>query len=193
MPTAFVVRERVPSFRFDFLDPALGDGALFSRYWHSPVTPGAVAFGAGAAHALSPGHGKTIVAAYLVGSRGTAWHAAFLGAMVTFTNFVPYLGPAINYAVFAMVGLLTFSTVPRMLAPAGLFLVLNVLEAYLITPMVLGKRLTLNPVMLFVGLTFWAWLWGIVGAILAVPIIVVCKIFCDHIEPLAPIGEFLGD
>jgi predicted PurR-regulated permease PerM len=115
------------------------------------------------------------------------------GAMVTFTNFVPYLGPAINYGVFAMIGLLTFDTVPRMLAPAGVFLVLNVLEAYLITPMVLGKRLTLNPVMLFVGLTFWGWLWGIVGAILAVPILVVCKIFCDHIEPLAPIGEFLGD
>lgn len=115
------------------------------------------------------------------------------GAMVTFTNFVPYLGPAINYGVFAMVGLLTFSTVPRMLAPAGLFLLLNVLEAYLFTPMVLGKRLTLNPVMLFVGLTFWGWMWGIVGAILAVPIMVVFKIFCDHIEPLAPIGEFLGD
>jgi len=115
------------------------------------------------------------------------------GAMVACTNFVPYLGPAINYGVFAMVGLLTFDTVPRMLAPAGLFLVLNVLEAYLVTPMVLGKRLTLNPVMLFVGLTFWGWLWGIVGAILAVPILVVCKIFCDHIEALAPIGEFLGD
>src|SRR6202166_187322 len=115
------------------------------------------------------------------------------GVMVTFTNFVPYLGPAINYGVFAMVGLLSFDTVPRMLAPAGLFLVLNVLEAYLFTPMVLGTRLTLNPVMLFVGLTFWGWLWGIVGAILAVPIIVVCKIFCDHIEPLAPIGEVLGD
>jgi len=115
------------------------------------------------------------------------------GAMVTFTNFVPYLGPAINYVTFVLIGLLTFDTVPRMLAPAGLFLVLNVLEAYLFTPMVLGKRLTLNPVMLFVGLTFWGWLWGIVGAILAVPILVVFKIFCDHLEPLAPIGEFLGD
>ncbi len=115
------------------------------------------------------------------------------GAMVTVTNFVPYLGPDINYGTFSLIGLLTFDTVPRMLAPAGLFLVLNVLEAYLFTPMVLGKRLTLNPVMLFVGLTFWSWLWGIVGAILAVPILVVCKIFCDHREPLAPIGEFLGD
>jgi predicted PurR-regulated permease PerM len=115
------------------------------------------------------------------------------GAMVTFTNFVPYLGPAINYGVFAMIGLLTFDTVPRMLLPVGLFLVLNVLEAYVLSPMILGKRFTLNPVVLFVSLTFWGWLWGIVGAILAVPIMVVFKIFCDHLEPLAPIGEFLGD
>jgi predicted PurR-regulated permease PerM len=115
------------------------------------------------------------------------------GAMVTITNFVPYLGPAIDYGVFAMVGLLTFATLPRMLAPAGVFLVLNVVEAYLVTPILLGKRLTLNPVMLFLGLTFWGWLWGIAGAVLAVPILAVFKIFCDHIEPLAPIGEFLGE
>jgi predicted PurR-regulated permease PerM len=114
------------------------------------------------------------------------------GAMVTVLNYVPYLGPAVDYAVFAMVGVLTFNTLPRMLAPAGAFLVLNVLEAYLVTPVVLGRRLTLNPVMLFVGVTFWAWMWGIVGAILAVPILAVFKILCDHIEPLAPIGEFLG-
>jgi predicted PurR-regulated permease PerM len=113
--------------------------------------------------------------------------------MVTVLNFVPYLGPAVNYVVFAMIGVLTFSDPLHMLAPVGTFLVLNVLEAYLITPMVLGRRLTLNPVVLFVGLTFWGWLWGIAGAILAVPIMAVFKIFCDHIEPLAAIGEFLGD
>lgn len=115
------------------------------------------------------------------------------GAMVMTTNFVPYLGPAINYGVLAIVGLMTFNTVPHMLAPAGVFLVLNVLESYVLSPMILGRRLTLNLVVLFVGLTFWAWMWGIVGAILAVPIMAVFKIFCDHIEPLAPIGEFLGD
>ncbi len=115
------------------------------------------------------------------------------GAMVTVLNFVPYLGPAVNYAVFTMVGVLTFDNPLRMLAPVATFLVLNVLEAYLFTPMILGRRLTLNPVVLFVGLTFWGWMWGIVGAILAVPIMAVFKIFCDHIEPLAAIGEFLGD
>jgi predicted PurR-regulated permease PerM len=114
------------------------------------------------------------------------------GAMVTITNFVPYLGPAVNYGIFGMIGLISYNGA-RMFMPAGVFLILNVLEAYVFTPMILGRRLTLNPVVLFVGLTFWGWMWGVVGAILAVPIMAVFKIFCDHIEPLAPIGEFLGD
>jgi predicted PurR-regulated permease PerM len=114
------------------------------------------------------------------------------GAMVAVVNFIPYLGPALDYAVFLLVGVLTFDSLPHMLLPAGIFLALNVLEAYLLTPLILGRRLTLNPVVLFVGLTFWGWMWGVVGAILAVPIMVVCKILCDHIEPLAPIGELLG-
>jgi predicted PurR-regulated permease PerM len=114
------------------------------------------------------------------------------GAMVAVLNFIPYLGTTIDYVVFALVGVLTFSTLPRMLAPVGAFLVLNVFEGYLITPMIVSRRLTLNPVVVFVGLTFWTWMWGVVGAILAVPITVVCKILCDHVEPLAPIGEFLG-
>jgi predicted PurR-regulated permease PerM len=114
------------------------------------------------------------------------------GAMVVILNYIPYVGPTVDYTVFTLVGVLTFTTLPRMLAPVGAFLVLNVLEAYLFTPMILGRRLTLNPVVVFVGLTFWAWMWGIVGAILAVPMIAVLKILCDHVEPLAPIGEFLG-
>jgi predicted PurR-regulated permease PerM len=91
-----------------------------------------------------------------------------------------------------MVGLLTFQDVPHALLPPGAFLVLHGLETFLITPMILGRRLTLNPVMIFLGLTFWGWMWGIAGAILAVPIMVVFKIFCDHVESLAPVGEFLG-
>ena len=115
------------------------------------------------------------------------------GLMVTVTNFVPYLGAGICYLVFAMLGFVTFDSLGKALLPVGIFMVLNVTEAYLVTPMVLGKRLTLNPVVIFLGLTFWGWLWGIAGAILAVPIMVVIKIFCDHLEPMAPLGEFLGD
>lgn len=115
------------------------------------------------------------------------------GVMVALTNFIPYLGALTCYVVFALLGFLTFPDFAHALAPVGAWLVLNVLEAYLVTPMVLGHRLTLNPVVVFLSLTFWSWLWGIPGAILAVPITVVGKILCDHIAPLAPLGEFLGD
>jgi predicted PurR-regulated permease PerM len=115
------------------------------------------------------------------------------GAMAALTNFIPYLGAMSCYVALALAGFLTFDDLPHALLPVGAFLCLNVVEAYFVTPMVLGRRLTLNPVVLFLGLTFWGWMWGIAGALLAVPIMVVFKIFCDHIEPLAPIGEFLGD
>jgi predicted PurR-regulated permease PerM len=115
------------------------------------------------------------------------------GAVVALTNFIPYLGAMSCYVIFAVLGFLTFPDFAHAMMPVGAFLALNVLEAYLVTPMVLGHRLTLNPVVVFLSLTFWSWLWGIPGAILAVPITVVGKIFCDHIAPLAPLGEFLGD
>ena len=115
------------------------------------------------------------------------------GVLATVTNYIPYLGALIMYAVLAMVGFLSFDTLGQSLLVPGVFAGLNLLESYLVTPMVLGRRLTLNPVVIFLGLTFWGWLWGITGALLAVPIMVVVKIICDHSEPLAPIGEFLGD
>ena len=74
----------------------------------------------------------------------------------------------------------------------GAFLAINLLQANFVTPVVLGHRLTLNPVAIFVGLVFWCWIWGVPGAFLAVPLLATFKIFCDHIESLAPIGEFLG-
>jgi len=115
------------------------------------------------------------------------------GVMAWATNYIPYLGAMCMYAVLTMVGFLTFPTAGQALLVPAAFGVLNILEAYVLTPLVLGKRLTLNPVVIFVALTFWGWIWGVAGAILAVPIMVVFKIFCDHSEPLASIGEFLGD
>jgi predicted PurR-regulated permease PerM len=115
------------------------------------------------------------------------------GVMAWAVNYIPYLGAMTMYVVLTMVGFLTFQSVGHALLVPGAFAVLNILEAYLVTPLVLGKRLTLNPVVVFLTLTFWGWIWGVAGAILAVPIMVVFKILCDHSEPLAPIGEFLGD
>jgi predicted PurR-regulated permease PerM len=115
------------------------------------------------------------------------------GVMATVFNYIPYLGPLTVLAVLAGVGFLTFDDLPHALLPPGAFAALTFVEGYLLTPMVLGRRLTLNPVVIFLALSFWGWLWGIAGAVMAVPIMVVFKIFCDHSEPLAPIGEFLGN
>jgi predicted PurR-regulated permease PerM len=87
----------------------------------------------------------------------------------------------------------TFDSLAQGLLAPGLYFLLTSLEGTIITPMILGSRLTLNPVVIFLSLILWGWLWGIPGALLAVPIVATLKIFCDHIEPLAPIGEFLGN
>lgn len=115
------------------------------------------------------------------------------GVLATVTNYIPYLGAIVMMVVLAAVGFLTFEDMGQALMAPGAYLGLNLIESYILTPIVLGRRLTLNPVVIFLGLTFWGWLWGITGAVLAVPIMVVFKIFCDHSEPLASLGEFLGD
>jgi predicted PurR-regulated permease PerM len=114
------------------------------------------------------------------------------GVLAMAANYIPYLGVVVMITVLSMVGLLTFDDLGRAFAAPGAYLALHALESYLVTPMVLGRRLTLNPVILFLALIFWSWLWGIPGAVLAVPIMVVVKILCDHSTRLAPIGEFLG-
>ena len=114
------------------------------------------------------------------------------GVLATFTNYIPYLGAIVMILVLAMVGFITFDDIGQALLAPGAFIGLNILESYILTPLILGRRLTLNPVVIFLGLTFWGWLWGITGAVLAVPIMVVLKIFCDHSETLASVGEFMG-
>ncbi|HKH90571.1 MAG TPA: AI-2E family transporter [Gemmatimonadaceae bacterium] len=114
------------------------------------------------------------------------------GALVTLFEFVPYLGALAAVIVFTVAGLTTYDEVPRALLVPGSFLAINLLQANLVTPMLLGHRLTLNPVAIFVGLAFFFWIWGVPGAFLAVPLLASFKIFCDHIQSLAAIGEFLG-
>jgi predicted PurR-regulated permease PerM len=114
------------------------------------------------------------------------------GALAALAEFVPYLGATALVGVLALAGLATFEQVGHaMLVPIS-YLAVNLLQSQLITPMVLGHRLTLNPVAIFISLVFWWWIWGVPGAFIAVPLIATFKIFCDHIEALAPIGEFLG-
>jgi predicted PurR-regulated permease PerM len=116
----------------------------------------------------------------------------FWGALVACLEFVPYLGAATMVGVLAIAGLTTFDNVGRaLLAPAS-FLLVNLVQANLVSPMLLGHRLTLNPVAIFVGLAFFFWIWGVPGAFLAVPMLATLKILCDNIGALAAVGEFLG-
>ncbi|HEY8258600.1 MAG TPA: AI-2E family transporter [Gemmatimonadales bacterium] len=114
------------------------------------------------------------------------------GALAALAEFVPYLGAATMLIVLSLAGLITFPQIGHaMLVPGG-YLAVNLVQANFVTPAVLGRRLTLNPVAILVNLVFWWWLWGVGGAFVAVPLLATFKIFCDHIESLSPIGEFLG-
>jgi len=114
------------------------------------------------------------------------------GTMAAVAEFVPYIGATVLLATLTMAGLTTFDSVGHALLVPGAYLAVNLIQSQFVSPMILGRRLTLNPVAILVGLVFWWWLWGVGGAFIAVPLLATFKIFCDHIESLAPIGEFLG-
>jgi predicted PurR-regulated permease PerM len=113
------------------------------------------------------------------------------GAVAFLLNFLPILGPLLGVTVFLLAGLLTIDTLWQALLPAGLYLAIHMIEGEAITPMLLAKRFTLNPVLVIVALVFWYWMWGVPGAILAVPMLAITKIVCDRIRSLAAIGHFL--
>jgi predicted PurR-regulated permease PerM len=119
-------------------------------------------------------------------------NAPLWGALVVLLEFIPYLGAFTMTVILTVAGLATFDDVVRGLLIPATFLVINVVQANIVSPLLLGHRLALNPVALFVSLAFWFWIWGIPGAFIAVPLLATFKILCDHIEALAPIGAFLG-
>ncbi len=119
-------------------------------------------------------------------------NAAMWGLCVAVLNFVPYFGPVAGVVVLAAVGLLAFNTLGKGLLPPAWYLLLHLLEANLITPVLLGRRFTLNPVVIFVSLIFWTWLWGVPGALLSVPILVSIKVVCDRVEGMSSVSELLS-
>ena len=141
------------------------------------------------AMAINLGEGIVVaIVMYLLGMP----NPVLWGTMVLLLEFIPYLGAAAIVIVLTVAALTVFDSVSHALLIPAAFLAINLLQANLVSPLLFSRRLTLNPVALFIGLTFWWWLWGIPGAFVAVPLVATFKIFCDHIETLAPIGEFLG-
>jgi predicted PurR-regulated permease PerM len=114
------------------------------------------------------------------------------GVMAGFLVFLPYIGPLMGISIVTLVAFLTFAGIGRILLAPAIYIVFEIIQGQIVTPMVLGLRFTLNPVAIFIWLIFWGWMWGIVGAILAFPMLAIFKILCDHVQPLTPIGEFLG-
>ena len=114
------------------------------------------------------------------------------GVLACVLTYIPYLGAIVGIGILALAAAADVRRPGARPGGARRLLVVSFLEGNFVTPLVLGRRLTLNPVVIFVGLLFWFFLWGIPGALLAVPILAVFKIVCDHVDTLAPIGEFFG-
>jgi len=114
------------------------------------------------------------------------------GVMVALLNFVPYLGALTGIICMTIGAVLSYDSVGYALIFPAVYLAFGTLEGSFITPWIMGRSLTLNPVIILLSLTFWGWMWGIVGIILAVPILAAFKIFCAHIKPMEPLAEFLS-
>jgi predicted PurR-regulated permease PerM len=114
------------------------------------------------------------------------------GVTVMLLNFIPYLGPLSSLLILTVAAILAFDDLARAWMVPGVFLALAIIEGQFIQPVVVGRRLSLNPVMVFLAFLVLGWLWGIAGMFTAVPILVMLKVICDHVERFAPLGEFLG-
>jgi predicted PurR-regulated permease PerM len=113
------------------------------------------------------------------------------GVVAFVLNFVPILGPMCGVVVFLMASVLSFGVNWWAVLPVGLYFAIHVIEGEFATPMVLSRRFTINPVAVILSLIFWYWMWGVPGAILAVPMLAITKIICDDLRPLKAIGHFL--
>ena len=114
------------------------------------------------------------------------------GTMAFLLNYVPILGPTAGVLIFLVAGLVTLDPLWAAFVPAVLYLMIHVAEGETITPMLLARRFTVNPVLVMVGVIFWYWMWGVCGAILSTPMLAITKIVCDRIDRLKPIGHFIG-
>ena len=120
-----------------------------------------------------------------------AW--LFWGIMAGILNTIPYFGPVIVSAALTVIAFMQFETLGRTLAVTGTAFLITSLEGWLITPALMGRAARMNPAAVFVGLLFWGWIWGVWGVVLAVPLMMLIKSVCDHVEDFSAVGELLGE
>lgn len=117
--------------------------------------------------------------------------ALLWGAAAFLLNYVPILGPLFGMGIFLLAGMLVFDSLGWALLPPALYFGIHLIEGEILTPMLLARRFTLNPVLVILTLVFWFWMWGVPGAILAVPMLAMLKIVCDRVRSLKALGHFL--
>jgi predicted PurR-regulated permease PerM len=113
------------------------------------------------------------------------------GATAFLLNYIPILGPLFGTVIFLLAGMLSFESLWFALLPPAIYFGIHLVEGEMLTPMLLARRFTLNPVLVILSLLFWFWMWGVPGAILAVPMLAVVKIISDRVRPLKALGHFL--
>lgn len=114
------------------------------------------------------------------------------GILAFVLNFLPFVGAIMGATLVAAFGILSFDTLGAGLLPAAIYLVLTSIEGQFVTPTVLGRRLEMNTVSVFLTVIIWSWLWSIPGALMAVPFLVLLKVICDNVPRLSTLGNFLG-
>jgi predicted PurR-regulated permease PerM len=114
------------------------------------------------------------------------------GIVAGLFNFLPYVGATLTIVAVAAISLVSFDSLSYALLAPAYVLLCGIVEGHAVTPFVVGRRLELNAVAIFIAVAFWSWLWGVIGALMAVPLLVAIKVFCDHFESLHHVGNFLS-
>jgi predicted PurR-regulated permease PerM len=108
-------------------------------------------------------------------------------------NSIPYVGPLLVTGAVGVVAFVQFDDVLKTIYVSATTFGITSLEGFVLTPMLMGRAAQMNPVAVFVGLLFWSWIWGLWGTVLAVPMLMMLKAICDHVEDLRAVGELLGE
>ncbi|MEL7271863.1 MAG: AI-2E family transporter [Pseudomonadota bacterium] len=119
-------------------------------------------------------------------------NALLWGVLAALLNFLPYIGALIGILASACVAIITFPTLAAALAVPGVYVLITALEGQFITPTILGRRFSLNTVVILIAISFWGFIWGAAGVIIAVPMLIILKVLCERVAGLAALGEFIS-